>query len=409
VDARADYSEELGGKVGKISLRIASNKQREFWFDHAFGPAASQDLVYDKVVRPIVNDVLRGFNGTVFAYGQTGTGKTYTMGILEAVRDEHAGIIPRSVSQIFDYVLEHQHTTEIVVAMSFLQLYRETIQDLLAPASPGQTVGHEADNLAIREDPSIGFYVEGLQTYIARSYEEAEALINLGLENRAMAPTLMNTTSSRSHTVLTINIEQRPLPGAVPAYASNTGDVTNGMAMTPANRRAAQFRTLRSKLLLVDLAGSERVRKTISKGTRLDEAKSINTSLSALGNVIAALAESNTSHVPYRDSKLTKILHDSLGGTASTALIAAVGPAPSNYAETLSTLLFATRCMAVKTTPVQHSNIDYPELCAQLQEQLNRMEGETARRLNDQAEMYEQTIRQLHGQVRKCLQEWICV
>jgi hypothetical protein len=321
------------------------------------------------------------------------------MGILEAVRDEHAGIIPRSVSQIFDYVLEHQHTTEIVVTMSFLQLYRETIQDLLAPASTGQTVGQETDNLAIREDPSIGFYVEGLQTYIARSYEEAEALINLGLENRAMAPTLMNTTSSRSHTVLTINVEQRPLPGAVPAYASSTGDVTNGMAMTPSNRRAAQFRTLRSKLLLVDLAGSERVRKTISKGTRLDEAKSINTSLSALGNVIAALAESNTSHVPYRDSKLTKILHDSLGGTASTALIAAVGPAPSNYAETLSTLLFATRCMAVKTTPVQHSNIDYPELCAQLQEQLNRMEGETARRLNEQAEMYEHTIRQLHEQV----------
>lgn len=158
----------------------------------------------------------------------------------------------------------------------------------------------------------------------------------LGLESRAIASTLMNSTSSRSHTVLTINIEQR---GDIPPMSDRDTD-TNGSLL---RRRPTGGRILHSKLLMVDLAGSERVRKTISKGTRLDEAKSINTSLSALGNVIAALAESNSAHVPYRDSKLTRILNDSLGGTASTSLIATVGPAASNYNETLSTLQFASR------------------------------------------------------------------
>lgn len=145
----------------------------------------------------------------------------------------------------------------------------------------------------------------------------------------------MNSTSSRSHTVLTIAIEQRG------DLAASDDNPENGSLL---RRRAhGSARILYSKLLMVDLAGSERVRKTISKGTRLDEAKSINTSLSALGNVIAALAESNTAHVPYRDSKLTRILNDSLGGTASTSLIATVGPSPSNYNETLSTLQFASR------------------------------------------------------------------
>ena len=310
------------------------------------------------------------------------------MGILETVRDEHAGIIPRSISQIFDYVLSNQSAVDITITMSFLQLYRETIQDLLAPAAA--SVGSNVDeNLVIREDPATGFYVEGLQNYIVRSYEEAEALLNLGLENRAMAPTLMNTTSSRSHTVLTIHVEQRGMSG---------GGVSASLGDTSGNRMS-HVRTLRSKLLLVDLAGSERVRKTISRGTRLEEAKCINTSLSALGNVIAALAESNVSHVRYRDSKLTKILHDSLGGTASTALIAAVGPAYSNFAETLSTLVFASRCMAVKITPVQHAEIDYPEMCAQLQQQLSGIEGECARRLTEQAEEYEAVIADLRAKV----------
>lgn len=237
------------------------------------------------------------------------------------------------MSHIFQHIL-HQKHVESSVSMSFIQIYRENIQDLLsASIVNGQGGAVVEENLVIREDPQKGFYVEGLQEYVVRSYEEAEALLNLGLENRAIASTLMNSTSSRSHTVITVIIEQK---GHIPSASDDTSD---GRAKVP----SSYHRVLRSKLLMVDLAGSERVRKTTSKGTRLDEAKSINTSLSALGNVIAALAESNMSHVPYRDSKLTKILHDSLGGTASTSLVATVGPISSHYNETLSTLQFGSR------------------------------------------------------------------
>ena len=374
---------ETPDHLGQVSLTMISGKQREFLYDYVFGPTAIQDEVYDKIGRPVVADVLNGFNGTIFAYGQTGTGKTYTMGILEFVDDEQAGIIPRAISQIFEYVDSHSETEEIVVTLSFLQLYRETIQDLLAPAN-GSQVGD--DNLLIREDPQRGFYVEGLQDFIVCSYHEAEALLNLGLENRAIAPTLMNSTSSRSHTILTINIEQKGL-----------SEKSKG------NTKYA--RTVRSKLLMVDLAGSERVRRTISRGARLSEAKSINTSLSALGNVIAALAEHNTSHVPYRDSKLTRLLQDSLGGTASTALIATVGPAAVNYGETLSTLLFATRCMAVKTTPIQHEEVDYADLCVRLQEKISALEGTMTEKLLVQQAKYDAHIRDLRSQLESKKEE----
>ena len=352
-------------------------------FDYVFGQDSSQDSVFNRIARPVVDDVLKGFNGTIFAYGQTGTGKTYTMGILESVEDEAAGVIPRAIARIFDYEKE-ELAEEVRITLSFLQLYRETIQDLLAPANASNTSTprshtpnkvYNDENLIIREDPTKGFYVEGLQEFIVRDYSEAEALINLGLENRAIAPTLMNATSSRSHTVLTLNVEQR------------------GM------RSGRTVKNVRSKLLMVDLAGSERVRRTISKGTRLNEARSINSSLSTLGNVIAALAQEGTTHVPYRDNKLARLLQDSLGGTASTALIATVGPAAMNYSETLSTLLFAARCMAVKTTPVQHEQIDYAEMCAQLQERLSSVESRLNAKHEKQQMRYQQQIQALQNQL----------
>jgi hypothetical protein len=286
------------------------------------------------------------------------------MGILEFISNEHSGIIPRAVAQIFHYAERQQLQqpgNEITISLSFLQLYRETIQDLLAPASSNGPSND--DNLLIREDPQRGFYVEGLQEFVVRDFHESEALINLGLENRAIAPTLMNATSSRSHTVLTIYIEQR-MSTEVQAQGGASNSLSNASSRSSSSanlahtgngsgpnsvRKGAQYtRTLRSKLLMVDLAGSERVRRTVSKGARLSEAKSINTSLSALGNVIAALAEANVGHIPYRDSKLTRLLQDSLGGTARTALIATVGPAAVNYGELWNACtlrLSARRCV----------------------------------------------------------------
>ncbi len=371
--------------LSAVTLTLMSGRQRDFLFDYALGADVTQDYVYNTVAKPVVNDVLKGFNGTIFAYGQTGTGKTYTMGILEFVRDEHAGIIPRALSQIFDAVDDltlddDDNDSMITIKLSFLQIYRETIQDLLANNNNNNNNNNHNndDNLAIREDPQKGFYVEGLNEFVVRSYNDAEGLINVGLQNRAIASTVMNSTSSRSHTILTLSIEKRKIVAASSANATST---------------------IRSKLVMVDLAGSERVRRSVSKGARLSEAKSINTSLSALGNVIAALADPNSAHIPYRDSKLTRLLQDSLGGTASTALIATVGPAAINYGETLSTLQFATRCMAVKSTPVLHEEVDYAEMCARLQTQVSQIQGQMTEQMLTQQSKYEQTIASLRNQL----------
>jgi len=396
VQCTADNPRAVGrASLAKVSLTMMNGKQREFVYDYAFDPGSSQDQVYDKVARPIVTDVIRGFNGTIFAYGQTGTGKTYTMGILDFVKNKHAGIIPRSLSQIFEWVAANKQSISFTVTLSFLQLYRDTIHDLLSPPSSSMPQGAEV--LHVREDPVRGFYVDGLKEYIVRNYSEAEALVNLGLENRAIAPTLMNTTSSRSHTILTINIEQR---GDASLDADDSPSVSTENTST-LGRDTGGFgkfsRTTRSKLLMVDLAGSERVRRTLSKGTRLSEAKTINSSLSALGNVIAALADPNAPHIPYRVSKLTRLLQDSLGGTASTAMIATIGPAAVNYNETLSTLQFASRCMAVKSKPIVHEEVNYAELCAVLQMKLSNMEGQMNEKLLKQQLMHEAVVRDLTG------------
>ena len=224
----------------------------------------------------------------------------------------------------------------------------------------------------------------------------AEILVNIGLENRAIASTLMNATSSRSHTILSIYVETQKQKGDSQQFDGNSG------------------KRSRRKLMLVDLAGSERVRRSSSLGARLAEAKSINSSLSALGNVIAALADLNGviavghlhPHIPYRGSKLTKLLQDSLGGSASTALIATVGPAAKNHGETLSTLQFAHRCMSVKGMHQLHvesaSDVDYISECVGLREELSFLEIELSRQQQisaAQVRVYDTAIRQLYGEL----------
>lgn len=165
-------SESLANKdLGQVSLATITGKQRDFHFDYVFSEDATQDFVYDRLARPVVAEVLKGYNGTIFAYGQTGTGKTYTMGILEFVNNEHAGLIPRAIQQVFDHAdYITPHGGEIVITQSFIQLYRETIQDLLSPTSE--------ESLSIREDPVRGFYVEGLTEYVVRNYRESGDISN---------------------------------------------------------------------------------------------------------------------------------------------------------------------------------------------------------------------------------------
>lgn len=291
-------SVSIGGKV--------------YAFDKVFKANSTQDLVYMGVAKPIVKDVLSGYNGTIFAYGQTSSGKTHTMeGILGDTN--LMGIIPRIVDDIFTYIYQMDENLEFHIKVSYFEIYMDKIRDLLDVTKT---------NLAVHEDKNRVPYVKGATEKFVSSPEEVMEVIDEGKANRHVAVTNMNEHSSRSHSVFLINVKQENIETQ---------------------------KKLSGKLYLVDLAGSEKVSKTGAEGAVLDEAKNINKSLSALGNVIAALAD-GSAYVPYRDSKLTRILQESLGGNARTTMVICCSPASFNEAETKSTLMFGQRAKTIKNS-----------------------------------------------------------
>ncbi|XP_052795807.1 kinesin heavy chain-like isoform X2 [Mya arenaria] len=307
-------SEEKAGS--KFVLKFPSDETiscgaKVFAFDRVLKPNVSQEYVYTVAAKPIVADVLSGYNGTIFAYGQTSSGKTHTMeGVMG--NDDLQGIIPRIVQDIFNFIYGMDENLEFHIKVSYFEIYMDKIRDLLDVTKT---------NLSVHEDKNKVTFVKGATERFVSSPEEVMETIDEGKSNRHVAVTNMNEHSSRSHSVFLINVKQE-----------NT----------------ATQKKLSGKLYLVDLAGSEKVSKTGAEGAVLDEAKNINKSLSALGNVISALAEGNKSHVPYRDSKLTRILQESLGGNARTTMIICCSPASYNDSETKSTLLFGQRAKTIK-------------------------------------------------------------
>lgn len=288
-----------------------------FTFDIVFGPDSKQLDVYNQAARSIVDNVLEGYNGTIFAYGQTGTGKTFTM---EGVRSvpELKGIIPNSFAHIFGHIAKAEEDIKFLVRVSYLEIYNEEVRDLLGK--------DQLARLEVKERPDIGVYVKDLSSYVVNNADDMDKIMTLGNKNRAVGATNMNAHSSRSHAIFTITIE-----------SSEKG--VDG-----------QQHVRMGKLHLVDLAGSERQSKTGATGQRLKEASKINLSLSTLGNVISALVDGKSTHVPYRNSKLTRLLQDSLGGNSKTIMCANVGPAEYNYDETISTLRYANRAKNIKNT-----------------------------------------------------------
>ena len=302
-------------KLTETTIDVKSDEgQYVFTFDRVFGPDSTQLQVFDYSAVPMIIDVLSGYNATIFAYGQTSSGKTFTMEGSD-IRDEtYRGIIPRTVEALFSGVSEADENIEFTFKVSYVEIYMEKIRDLL-------DVHRVKVNLAIREDKAKGIYIAGVTEAYVTSQEELLGFMATGAENRATAATGMNEGSSRSHSVFTITVSQRD---------TNTSTSKSG------------------KLVLVDLAGSEMVRKTNASGQQLEEAKTINKSLSALGQVIMALTDEKTNHIPYRDSKLTRILQDSLGGNSKTVLIVACSPSSYNANETISTLRFGTRAKSIE-------------------------------------------------------------
>ncbi|EGF80786.1 hypothetical protein BATDEDRAFT_11069 [Batrachochytrium dendrobatidis JAM81] len=308
-----------------ISLKNPKQESdiKTFTFDSAFDEGCTQasDLVYSETAQVIVDAALEGFNGTVLVYGQTGTGKTFSMQGIPTT-PHLRGIIPKTFHHIFDHIAQTSQK-KFLVRVSFLEIYNEEIKDLLIKANKNPKGG-----LDLKEHPETGIYVKDLSAFVVKSVEEMEHLMDVGNKHRSVGATLMNENSSRSHSIFSITIESsEPGPDGQDRYVSG-------------------------KLNLVDLAGSERQSKTGASGDRLKEATKINLSLSALGNCISALVDGRSSHIPYRDSKLTRLLQDSLGGNAKTLMIATLSPASYNFEETLSTLRYANRAKSIKNKPV---------------------------------------------------------
>ncbi|VVB04678.1 unnamed protein product [Arabis nemorensis] len=327
---------------------------RHFAFDKVFGPASQQKDLYDQAICPIVFEVLEGYNCTIFAYGQTGTGKTYTMeGGARKKNGEFpsdAGVIPRAVKQIFD-ILEAQGA-EYSMKVTFLELYNEEISDLLAPEETIKFVDEKSKkSIALMEDGKGSVFVRGLEEEIVSTANEIYKILEKGSAKRRTAETLLNKQSSRSHSIFSITIHIK----------ENTPE---GEEMIKCG-----------KLNLVDLAGSENISRSGAREGRAREAGEINKSLLTLGRVINALVE-HSGHIPYRDSKLTRLLRDSLGGKTKTCVIATISPSIHCLEETLSTLDYAHRAKNIKNKPEINQKMMKSAVMKDLYSEIDRLKQE---------------------------------
>ena len=333
-------NEQVCDFTSPTSLTFHSSREKNvyrFNFDRIFPPSSTQQDIYDFGVKGIIDSVLDGYNGTVLAYGQTSSGKTYTMqGEMDEERKQ--GIIPRMINHVFKYIYKNEGT-DFMIKVSMIEIYQEKIRDLFDVSRV---------NLNIREDSIKGIYVDGASERYVGCVNDVLALLEMGSANRAQAATNMNEHSSRSHSIFILTINQ-----------------TN---------KIEGFSKI-GKLYLVDLAGSEKISKTGATGHTLEEAKIINKSLTTLGRVINNLTDGKSTHIPYRESKLTRVLQESLGGNSKTCLIITCSPSIYNESESLSTLRFGERAKKIKNKPKINKEITVAELqklVNQLKEQLKK-------------------------------------
>ncbi|XP_069325850.1 kinesin-like protein KIF18A [Eulemur rufifrons] len=303
-----------GKKIANRNIMKRQNKDLKFVFDAVFDETSTQLEVFEHTTKPILRSFLNGYNCTVLAYGATGAGKTHTM--LGSATEP--GVMYLTMLDLYKCMDEIKEEKVCSTAVSYLEVYNEQIRDLLVNSGP----------LAVREDTQKGVVVQGLTLHQPKSSEEILQLLDNGNKNRTQHPTDMNATSSRSHAVFQIYLRQQ----------DKTASINQNVRI--------------AKMSLIDLAGSERASSTSAKGTRFVEGTNINRSLLALGNVINALADTKrkNQHIPYRNSKLTRLLKDSLGGNCQTIMIAAVSPSSVFYDDTYNTLKYANRAKDIKSS-----------------------------------------------------------
>uniref|UniRef100_A0A452HQB9 Kinesin motor domain-containing protein n=1 Tax=Gopherus agassizii TaxID=38772 RepID=A0A452HQB9_9SAUR len=356
--------------------QVFLGKDKAFTFDYVFNIDSRQEEIYDQCVEKLIEGCFEGYNATVFAYGQTGAGKTYTMGTGFDVNitEEEQGIISRAVKHLFKCIEEKKQaaikqelpTPEFKVNAQFLELYNEEVLDLF-DTTRDIDAKNKKSNIKIHEDSTGGIYTVGVTTRTVNGEAEMIQCLKLGALSRTTASTQMNVQSSRSHAIFTIHLCQTRVCSAI-----DIDNVTDNKIISESSQ-TNEFETLTAKFHFVDLAGSERLKRTGATGERAKEGISINCGLLALGNVISALGDKSkkATHVPYRDSKLTRLLQDSLGGNSQTVMIACVSPSDRDFMETLNTLKYANRARNIKNKVMVNQD--------RASQQINGLRSEIAR------------------------------
>ncbi|OLY82067.1 Kinesin-like protein KIF21B [Smittium mucronatum] len=368
--AESDKGERSCINIIPGTNQISIGTDRSFTFDYVFSDKSTQIDIYDKSVKPLVEQFLNGYNSTIMAYGQTGSGKTYTMGTENSRNKDQSGMIPRAFADIFSFLdaKQNQDSNFIYqIEASFVELYNDEIYDLLKPKGSPNKIPKKI-NKSSKKSPKIealsykksvnGFnsqssifksgktpnenYIWGnIEKIVSKSSSELLSYLSIGNENRTVGSTDMNLRSSRSHAIFTVTLTQQSI-----SHMVNQG--------SPISVNNYSTQKIVSKIHFVDLAGSERIKQTNSLGNRMREGISINSGLLALGNVISALGDAlkRQLHIPYRNSKLTRLLEDSLGGNSITLMLACITESNKNYNESLSTLRYANRTRNIKNKVV---------------------------------------------------------
>lgn len=373
--------------------QVFLGKDKAFTFDYVFDIDSQQEQIYTHCIEKLIEGCFEGYNATVFAYGQTGAGKTYTMGTGFDVNiiEEEQGIISRAVKHLFKSIEEKKHTAmkngfpppDFKVNAQFLELYNEEVLDLF-DTTRDIDAKNKKSNIRIHEDSTGGIYTVGVTTRTVNTESEMMQCLKLGALSRTTASTQMNVQSSRSHAIFTIHLCQtRMCPQIDAENATDNKVISESSQMN-------EFETLTAKFHFVDLAGSERLKRTGATGERAKEGISINCGLLALGNVISALGDKSkrATHVPYRDSKLTRLLQDSLGGNSQTIMIACVSPSDRDFMETLNTLKYANRARNIKNKVMVNQDRASQQINALRSEitrlQMELMEYKTGKRIIDE-------------------------
>uniref|UniRef100_A0A2R8ZTZ5 Kinesin-like protein KIF21A n=1 Tax=Pan paniscus TaxID=9597 RepID=A0A2R8ZTZ5_PANPA len=365
--------------------QVFLGKDKAFTFDYVFDIDSQQEQIYIQCIEKLIEGCFEGYNATVFAYGQTGAGKTYTMGTGFDVNivEEELGIISRAVKHLFKTIKNGLPAPDFKVNAQFLELYNEEVLDLFDTTRDIDAKSKKS-NIRIHEDSTGGIYTVGVTTRTVNTESEMMQCLKLGALSRTTASTQMNVQSSRSHAIFTIHVCQTRVCPQIDADNATDNKIISESA------QMNEFETLTAKFHFVDLAGSERLKRTGATGERAKEGISINCGLLALGNVISALGDKSkrATHVPYRDSKLTRLLQDSLGGNSQTIMIACVSPSDRDFMETLNTLKYANRARNIKNKVMVNQDRASQQINALRSEitrlQMELMEYKTGKRIIDE-------------------------